>query len=78
MIVITEMKDERETHKEKFWNKMEEISRSILQEERNRVDSVHELDTEIKVVKTKFGMMTIGISAVITVLINWIARKIFG
>lgn len=65
---ITEMKEEREKHKEKFWINMSSLKDSIFHEKEERIESDTVIEKDMAKLKTKVGIITAGITTGLTAI----------
>lgn len=64
---IKEMKAERKEHQSEFWDKMEEFSKSL-----------HTIDTEVKLIKGKAGLLATLIAFIVATsisVVGWFIKK---
>ena len=69
---ITDMRVEREKHKDAFWENMNQLKLTVQNEEIKRIEGDNILNTDIKVMKGKFTVITGFVALVVTLFINWI------
>jgi TPP-dependent indolepyruvate ferredoxin oxidoreductase alpha subunit len=66
---ISEMKTERENHKEKFWKNINKMHDDIHKEETARISGDNDIEKDVTKIKTKVGIIAAGLSTGITILI---------
>lgn len=72
---ITEMKVERDKHKDVYWSNMNALKESLQSEREERLQGDNDIKSDLKVAKTRLGFFTGIITIILTGALNWIWRQ---
>lgn len=65
---ISDMKVEREKHKDTFWKNMNTLKQSLYEEKEERIKGDNIIEKEMTSLKTKVGIITVGITTGLTAM----------